>query len=112
MSTEKGKRDKYRQLNHDPSSEYYDVRFINPSLSALGIFGNSYEPFIDMLKEIDFEKQYINFIVQKLTTNIIRSTYYIFCMHNKPCTNPNLQVNRSLNISTKPLKYPLRFNQF
>ena len=57
------KRDKYRQLTRDLSSEYHDVRFINRSLSVLGIFGNSCDPFIDMLKEQDFGEQHINFIL-------------------------------------------------
>ena len=83
VNTER-KRVKYNQLTRDLLSEYHDVRFINLPLSALGIFGNSCGPFIDMLKELDFEKPHINFAVQKLTTIIIGSTYYIFCMRNKP----------------------------
>ena len=52
------KRDKYRQFTHGLSSDYHDVRFINLSLSALGVFSNSCEPFIDIIKELDFEKQH------------------------------------------------------
>ena len=35
--------------------DYHNVQFINVSLNTLGIFGNSCETFIDMLKELDFE---------------------------------------------------------
>ena len=79
-------------FTRDLLSDYHDVRFINLSLSALGIFRNSCEPFIDMFKELDFEKPHINFIVRKLTAIIIRLTYYIFCMRNKPWTNPDLLI--------------------
>ena len=33
---------------------------------------------------------YTNYIITKLSTIIIRTTYYIFCMRNKPWTNPDL----------------------
>ena len=92
VNTER-KRDKYRQLNRDPSLEDNEVRLINLSLSAQGIFGNSCYPFIDIYKELDFEKEHVNFIVRKLTTIIIRLTYYIFCLQNKPWTNPDLLMH-------------------
>ena len=40
------KRVKYNQLT---SSDYHDVRFINLSLSALGVVGNYYYHSIDLL---------------------------------------------------------------
>ena len=39
-------------------------------------------------EKLGFEKQHLNFIVRKLTTIIIRSTYCIYYMRNKPWTNP------------------------
>ena len=47
---------KYCQLTRDLSSEYHDIRIINLSLNALAIISNSCDPFIDMLKKLDFEK--------------------------------------------------------
>ena len=47
---------------------YHDVKFVNISLSTMGIFGNSCEPFIHMCRELGFEKQHLNFIVRKLIT--------------------------------------------
>ena len=84
------KHEKYYQLTRDLSSEFHSVKFINLSLSALGILGRSCESFIDMCKELEFDKLHTEFIVQTLSTIIIRSTYYIFCMRNKPWTNPDL----------------------
>ena len=52
------KREKYYQLTRDLSSDFHYVKFINISLSALGVFGKSCEPFIDMCKELEFDKQH------------------------------------------------------
>ena len=86
------KHGKYHQLIRDLSSDFHNIKFINLSLSALGIFGKSCEPFIEMCKKLEFDKRRTDFIVQKLSTIIIRSTYYIFCMRNKPWTNPDLLI--------------------
>ena len=85
-------RDKYRQDNRDLSSEYHHINFISQFLSTQGISRNRCNPFSNMLKEVDFEKQYINFILRKLITIIISLTYYIFCMRNKPWTNLDLLI--------------------
>ena len=86
------KHEKYDQLTRDLSSDFHSVTFINLSLSALGILGKSLKTFIDMCKELEFNKQHTDFIVRKLSTTIIRSTYYVFCMRNKPWTNPDLLI--------------------
>ena len=80
------------KLTPDHSSHFHSVKFINLSLRALGILGKSCEPFIGKCKELKLDKQHTDFIVQKLSTIIIRSTYYIFCMRNKPWTNPDLPI--------------------
>ena len=59
-------------FTRDLSSDFHNIKFINLSLSALGILGKSCEPFIDMCKELEFDKQYTDFIVRKLSTIIIR----------------------------------------
>ena len=38
---------------------------------------------MDMCKELEFDKQHTDFILQTLSTIIMRSTYYIFCMRSK-----------------------------
>ena len=50
------KHGKHHQLTRDLSSDFYNIKFINLSLGALGIFGNSCDPFIDMWKELKFDK--------------------------------------------------------
>jgi len=84
------KKDKYMQLTRDLSSKYRSVNFINLSISSLGIFGKSCNSFIAMCNDLNIDKQNLNYALRKITAIIIRSTYYIFCMRNKPWTNPDL----------------------
>ena len=84
------KKDKYMQLTCDISSKYRSVNFINLSISSLGIFGKSFNSFIAMCNDLNIEKKTLNYALRKITAIIIRSTYYIFCMRNKPWTNPDL----------------------
>ena len=86
------KHDKYLQFTHDLSSMYRCVRLINLSISSLGIFGNSCKSFTEKCNDLDVEKQHMKYILRKTTNIIIRSTYYIICMRNKPWTNPDLLV--------------------
>ena len=84
------KKDKYMQLTRYLSSKYRSVNFINLSISSLGIFGKSCNSFIAMCNDHNIDKQNLNYALRKITAIIIRSTYYIFCMRNKPWTNPDL----------------------
>ena len=84
------KRNKYLQLTRDLSSKYRYTKFINLSMSSIGIFGKSCKSFIEMCNDLGIEKQHLNYILSKITAIIIRSTYYIFCMRNKSWTNPDL----------------------
>ena len=84
------KYEKYRNLIQELSSNYHKVKFINISISSLGIFGNSCDACIQMYKDLDCEEKHLKYILKKLITVIIRITYYISCMRNKPWTNPEL----------------------
>ena len=84
------KNEKYRSLKQDLSSNYHEVKFINISISSLDIFGNSCDAYIQLYNDLDFDKKHLKYILKKLTTVIIRTTYYIFCMRNKPWTHPEL----------------------
>ena len=76
--------EKYRCLKQELSFNYHEVKFINISISSLGIFGNSCDAYIQMYNDLDFDKKRLKHILKKLIAIIIRSTYYIFCMQNKP----------------------------
>ena len=81
---------KYHSLLTDLSSDYHTIEFVNLSMSCLGIFGQSSVSFLKICTELDFDNHHLNFIVSKLSTIIIRTTYYIFCMRNKSWCNPEL----------------------
>ena len=71
-------------------SKYHHVRFVNLSISSLGIFGQSCNSFIQMCTDLSINTGHSKYIITKLTSIIIRTIYYIFCMRNKPWTNPDL----------------------
>ena len=54
------------------------VKFVNLSVSCLGIFGRAAGSFIDMCKDLNLDQNHLRFIIKK-TSNITRSTYFIFC---------------------------------
>ena len=81
------KKDKYMQHTRDLSSKYHNVKFINLSISSLGIFGNSCNSFIAMCNDLNINKQQLNYVLRKIIAIIIQSSYYIFCMRNKPWAN-------------------------
>ena len=80
----------YRYLLNDLTSKYHHIKFANLSIGSLGIFGQSCDSLIQMCSDLTIDKAHTNYIITKLSTIIIRTTYYIFCMRNKPWTNPDL----------------------
>ena len=84
------KYEKYRNLIQELSPNYHKVKFINISVILLGIFGNSCDAYIQMYKDLDCEEKHLTYSLKKLITIMIRPTYYIFCMRDKPWTNPEL----------------------
>ena len=82
--------EKYRYLLHDLKSKYRLDNFVSLSISSLGIFGQSCNSFIEMYTDLSINTDHNNYLMTKLTSIIIRTTYYIFCMRNRPCTNPEL----------------------
>ena len=85
------KRQKYLQLIKDQETYYDKVKFINLSLSTLGVFSrSSSEDFDELLQSLKFDAQYKKYIKKKIVSTCIRSSYYIFCKRNKEWNNPKL----------------------
>ena len=84
------KAQKYRDLVLQQSNKYANVKFINLLMSALGIFDKGTSDFLDMLTDLQFDAATKNYILRKLTTIAIRTSYYIFCRRNKEWPNPEL----------------------
>ena len=56
----------------------------------LGVFAKECSSFLEMLDDLDFQKQHQNYCIRRMTTIAIRATYYIFCCRNKEWMNPEL----------------------
>ena len=81
---------KYSTLVKNLRKFYEDVKFINLSLSCLGIYDQSFTKFMDMCNDLKFDSRHQKYIISKITNISIRTTYYIFCCRNKPWTSPDL----------------------
>ena len=76
------KHKKYLPLISDQESNYDKVKFVNVSISSLGVFGQSTNTLTDMLKELKFDEQQIKYIKKKIIATCIRASYYVFCQRN------------------------------
>ena len=114
---------KYRPLLVDLDQAYDRIKFVNRCISSLGIFGNSSDFFLQICNDIGIDKHHLKFIVTKLSTTIIRTTYYIFCMRNKQWGQPELlnyyyhcsilcsDFSNRYACSLKPAKYKLTVSE-
>ena len=75
------KREKYQDLINKQLNYYKDLeaKFVNVSISSLGVFSETSLDLIEMLKDLEM-----------VINTCIRSTYYIFCKRNKEWDNPEL----------------------
>ena len=81
---------KYQDLIMTLRHQYNKVTFINLSISTLGVFPSLSTDFIKMLKELNIADHFQNYILRKLFTITIRSTYYIFCRTDQDWTTPDV----------------------
>ena len=88
------KRIKYKDLIEKKKEQYNNVKFVNLSISILGVFDEASKDFLDMLLESGFDKTrgdyVIRIIINITSTHIIRTSYYILCCRNKEWSNPDL----------------------
>ena len=84
------KLNKYLALVASLSSSYDEVKFINVSMSSLGVFDKSCESLTKMLKDLDIEVPIQRRLLSKVMNIAIRSIYDIFCRRNKDWTDPDL----------------------
>ena len=89
VNNEKRKRQKYQHLINELHKSYVKVKFVNLSISSLGVFSQSSNEFTEMLKVLKLA-EHKRYIVRKIINTCIRSTYYIFCRRNKEWDNPQL----------------------
>ncbi len=85
------KRQKYLDLIKEQQTCFPTVKFINLSLSTLGVFSrSSVEDLDEMLRSLKFDTQYNKYTKKKIVNICIRTSYYIFCRRNKEWNSPEL----------------------
>ena len=84
------KHEKYLTLITDQENVYDEVKFVNVSISSLGVFGESTNTLFDMLRDLKYDEQRIKYVKKKIIATCIRTSYYIFCRRNKDWNNPEL----------------------
>ena len=77
------KNKKYNELIKEQCKIYDKVKFINLSISSLGVFGNSSQEFLEMLTDLNFDDKCKKYYVRKIINICIRTSYYIFCKRNQ-----------------------------
>ncbi|CAB4030630.1 Hypothetical predicted protein [Paramuricea clavata] len=84
------KKAKYKNLIRELDQNFTSVKFINLSVSSLGVFDKECHTFVKMLNELGLDNQHQQYCIRKMISIAIRSTYYIFCCRNKEWANPEL----------------------
>ena len=72
------KQNKYKDLIVSLSQSYEDVKFINLSMGALGVYNKSCNSFFSMMDELKLSKVEKKYIARTTTNLAIRCSYYIF----------------------------------
>ena len=89
-SNVKRKNSKYNELIKEQRKSFINIKFVNISMSCLGVFAKESSSFLKMLHDVGFDEKHKMFCVRKMTTIAIRTSYYIFCCRNKEWENPEL----------------------
>ncbi len=84
------KHEKYLTPITDQENVYDEVKFVNVSISSLGVLGESTNTLFDMLHDLKYDEQRIKYVKKKIIATCIRTSYYIFCRRNKDWNNPEL----------------------
>ena len=80
------KANKYHTLIGSLQKSYSTVKFVNLSMSALGIFGTSSESLLSMLTELHFYENTKQNMILKTLNIAVRCSYYIFIRRSKSWT--------------------------
>ena len=84
------KRERYKDLVVQQREHYRSVKFVNLSISSLGVFSKECDTFLDMLNDLCFDDRHRKYCIGKIMSIAIRATYYIFCCRNKDWPTPEL----------------------
>ena len=79
------KQSKYEKKIKDKKKKFKPEKFINLSISALGVFKKESAAFLKMLEDIHLDKNHAKYIIKRTINIPIRLTYYMFCRRNMDC---------------------------
>ena len=74
----------YKDLCNQLKNHYSYVKFINLSMGGIGVVGKSSRCFYDLLmNDLKLDETHNNFLVRKIISCCVLTTYYLFCMKDK-----------------------------
>ena len=80
---------RYENLCEELSQGFESVIYVNLSMGALGLSEKGSKNFYDLLK-MTLKKDHTNYLIKKITSCSMRTTYYIFCKKNRSWDKPDL----------------------
>ena len=105
------KKEKYVNLINEMSRNYRCVRFVNLSMSSLGVFSDECSTFLDMMYDIGFDKKQQRYIIKKMINITIRATYYIFCCRKRNWDSPDFFSSlKEAMLKHRQMKKAVTFN--
>lgn len=72
------------------SGTFRCVKFVNLSMSSLGVFSDECSTFLGTMNDIGIAKKQQLYIIKKMINIAIRATYYVLCCRNRNWDNPDL----------------------
>ena len=72
------------------SRNYKFVKFVNLTISSLGVFSDEYSTFSDMINDTGIDKKQQLHKIKKMINIAIRATHYIFCGRNMNLDSPDV----------------------
>ena len=84
------KKAKYEDFIKEMKDNFVSVKFVNLSISCLGVFHKECRTFLEMLDTLGLDKNYQRYCIKKIMSYAIRGTYNIFCCRNKERAEPKL----------------------
>ena len=83
------KKEKYLNLIKEMSRNYKFVKFVNLTISSLGVYSDEYSTFSDMINDTGIDKKQQLYKIKKMINIAIRATHYIFCGRNRNWDSPD-----------------------
>ena len=87
------KKAKYSQLISEQSEPFEKVKFINISINSIEVFAKECLTFINMLNDIGFDKNNQKYLIKRMRTIAIRTTYYVILLQKQ-----GMDKSRTFNI--------------